>query len=449
MTRMAWLLIGCLLGVAPLGLSQATETAPRDAQLQFVVILTRHGVRSPTGKPGRYDAYSAAPWPAWSVPPGNLTPHGFALMKLFGAFYREALAAEGLLAPAGCADAEHTSIVADSDQRTRETGAALATGMFPGCQMAVQALPEGDADPLFHSLHAGVGSDDRTLALAAVLGSIGGRASNLTLAWHPQLEVLDRTLAGCGRAPAANAKRKSIFDAPASQGTGEHDSEVRGPLTIGSSMAETLLLEYAEGMRGEALGWGCLDEEGLREVMQLHTAEAEIKERNPVIARMNGSNLLDHILEALQQSASGKAVDGAPGKPGGRVLFLVGHDTNIASVAGLLDLHWIIDGRRDDTPPGGALIFELWRSADGAQSLRLYYTAQTLLQMRESAPLTLASPPDRVPVFVPGCGGPDMSCPLDAFAAAVRSAVDPAYIKIGSRQNFSAPQSRSGDAGTP
>jgi len=408
------------------------------AQLKFVVILTRHGVRSPTGKASRYDAYSAAPWPAWNVPPGDLTAHGFALMKLFGAYDRASLAAEGLLAPDGCADATRVSIVADSDERTRETGRALSEGMFPGCDVAVQAGAEDDPDPLFHPVHAGLGAPDPSLALAAVAGSIGGDAGNLTEAYYPQLEALDHLLAGCGRAPVTNAARRSILDVPVAQGAGDHASELRGPLSVASSMAETLLLEYAEGMKGEELGWGCLDEGKLREIMQLHAAEAEITDRTPAIARMNGSNLLAHILDALEENARGKAVQGAPGKPGDRVLFLVGHDTNIASVAGLLDLHWIIDGRRDDTPPGGALTFELWRSPDGTSAVRLYYTAQTLLEMREATPLSLANPPQRVPVFVPGCGRPDMSCSLDSFATTVRRVVDPAYVRTGSADRSAA-----------
>ena len=84
--------------------SQPTGTLP-DADLKFVVYLSRHGVRSPTGRPEQYNPYSAAPWPAWDVPPGYLTAHGFALMKLFGAYDRIELASQGLLAADGCADA--------------------------------------------------------------------------------------------------------------------------------------------------------------------------------------------------------------------------------------------------------------------------------------------------------------------------------------------------------
>lgn len=310
-------------------------------------------------------------------------------------------------------------------QRTRETGRALAEGIFPGCNVQVRARAEGVKDPLFHPMDEGVTAPDRALAAAAIAGRIGGDPNNLTEAYRPQLETLDRILAGCGKASTESKDRTSILNVPASlaSGSGDHLATLRGPVPVASTLSENLLLEYTEGMKGDRLGWGCLDETALRTVMQLHSAAADYSERTPAIARLYASNLLDAIGRSLDQAASGKPAPGALGNPGDRALIIVGHDTNIAAIAGALGLTWIIDGRRDDTPPGGALVFSLYRSmADNSLFVRVAYTAQTLAQMREARPLTLADPPASAPVFVPACGRADGSCSLADLEPALRKA---------------------------
>lgn len=417
------------IALAPAALMlQAQAPAKQNEQLRFVVYLSRHGVRSPTGDPGRYDSYSALPWPKWEVPPGYLTPHGYQLMKLFGAYDREWLAGKGLFAPSGCANVGQVAILADSDQRTRETGQALAEGMFPGCGVEIHALPEGSHDPLFHPIPAGAAQTDPVLETAAIRGRIGGDPNNLTTAYRSQLDALQRVLSDCGHAPAEARKPAALLEIPSSleSGSQKHPAELRGPLLTASSLTENLLLEYSDGRSSADVGWGCVDGTMLRSLMQLHSAAEDLKDRTPAVARRGASDLLDHILMAMEQQVTGNPEAGAPGKPGDRLLILVGHDTNVANVAGLLHLDWILDGRRDDTPPGGALVFELWQdSSTDAWSVRVDYTAQTLEQMRGAQALTLDHPPDRVPVFVPDCGRQDMSCTWPGFSSTVRHALQP------------------------
>ena len=221
-------------------------------------------------------------------------------------------------------------------------------------------------------------------------------------------------------------KRQSILDIPAklTPGTEDHLADLRGPLSTASTLTENLLLEYTEGMDASNVGWGCVNGTNLRSLLELHTAASEFSQRPKPIARAQASNLLHQILLSLSQAAEAKPVAGAISRVNDRVLFLIGHDTNIASIAGLLDLHWIADGRRDDTPPGGALVFELWRPAAGDEDLvRVYYTTQTLEQMRSETVLTSQNPPVRVPVFIPACSRADLSCALPDFELALRTLI--------------------------
>jgi 4-phytase/acid phosphatase len=403
--------------------------AHRDAHLQLVIVLSRHGVRPPLANQLKLEEYSAAPWPKWDVQAGYLTAHGFELMKFFGAWDREMFARDGLLAPAGCADASRVLILADSMERTRESGKALAEGMFPGCRIAVHSRSDGEPDPLFSPRKAGVGHPDSELAVAAIEGRIGGEIDSLTPAFRPQLAALDRVLSGCGHLPV-NSHRTSVFDVHSTLKTGSGDPPfmARGPIFTGGTLAADLLLEYTEGFSDAQTGWGCLDGATLRELMQVDAARWEFAFRTPAVARMYASNLLDHIRSTMEQSVTGKPVPGAIGKPGDRLVILVGHDTNIFTVAGALGINWVLDGRVNDAPPGGALIFELWQSSAGEPFVRLRFTTQTLEQMRRAEPLKLSNPPAEAPVFVPGCSRADLSCTLDGFSAAMRQATDPAFV---------------------
>jgi 4-phytase / acid phosphatase len=429
-------LIAILLAAnaATAGTPDTAATAPK---LRFAVILTRHGVRSPTWTLPDLNAYSAEPWPDWGVAPGNLTPRGSKLMTLFGSYYRRYFAAAGLLQSAGCEDAGHVYIRADAEARTRETGRALADGMMPGCSVAVQAVSEGK-DLLFRPLGADISQPDRALAAASISGRIGANPNALTEVYRQPFETLREVLFGCVPGTSCPVEEKpgkrSVLKQPSTVETGEsdHAGDVRGSLRIGSSLSEDFLLEYVNGMGGKDLGWGRLDRGKLLEIMRLHAAYADLARQTPYVARLQGSNLLSHILRSMEQAVKSSPVPGSLGAAGDRVLIIVGHDTNISNIAGLLRISWLLDGYQpNDTPPGGALIFELWQQAEGELAVSTYYAAQSLEQMRNALPLTLDSPPLKSPIFVPSCGTADqkITCPWKSFQHTIESAIDPAFVK--------------------
>ena len=369
-----------------LGAWSAGAAGVPKAELRYALIVSRHGVRSPTWDTARLNGYSTEAWPDWGVGPGELTPHGRAGVKLMGDYYRAWLSKAGLFGAGNCRDAARIYIRADGGQRTRETGRAFAESLLPGCEIPVTVEATGK-DPLF----GGVGKADPALAGKAVQARLGG-APAVPANYGPAFDALAQILTGGG------AARRTLTSATPDE-VGDGGLDVPRPLATASTLSEVLLLEYTEGMPESALGWGRLTKENLLQVLELHTAYADLARRTPYLARARGSNLLAHILASLEQAASGKPVAGALGRPDSAVALLAGHDTNLSNLSGMLDLGWRVPGQAvDDTPPESALVFSLWRESTGGWFVKLEFVTPSLDQMRRLEPLTLDSPPARVPV---------------------------------------------------
>jgi len=422
-TRGELLAVACLCAVTLPSLT--TAQAARGAQpgghaedrLKMVVVLSRHGVRSPTWKQDRLNGYSSLPWPQWSVTPGNLTTRGSELLKPFGSFDRAFFARAGLFDAQGCADGASVYIWADTDQRTQESGRALATGLFPNCTPAVRGLKEGENDSIFHSASDASAADGRK-AFAEFETRVAKPPAGDTT---ELLKQMQRVLLGCLPQADCTPQRTpeiKLPDAPtaARRGKGDHLVDLQGPLPLASTFSEDLLLEYAEGMPPESVGWGKVDEAQISRFLGLHTAYFDLMHRTPALAKIEASNLLLHIERTLQQAVQQKAVAGAVGNPGDKLVVRVGHDTNLAGVSELLGLHWTLDGRNDDTPPGAEFAFELWQASKGAYSVQVTITMQTLLQMRNLSELTFVAPPAREVLPLPGCLSNSHRCAWEDFA---------------------------------
>ena len=92
-----------------------------------------------------------------------------------------------------------------------------------------------------------------------------------------------------------------------------------------------------------------------------------------------------------------------------------------ANVAGMLSLSWRQAGYQTiQTPPAGALIFELRQTDAGARNVHAFYAAQSLDDMRHANGTSAV----RTPVPIPGCGN-GSNCRLDDFAKLVERALNP------------------------
>lgn len=389
---------------------------PQRSALRGVVILSRHGVRSALSSQ-RLDAYAAQKWPAWEVKDGYLTPHGFQLIQYFGAYYRALYASEGLFPTSGCP--KNAYLYANEIERTEQTALALGEGLAPGCALPVHTS-SAKVDALFGALPT-YGKANPQLAREATMGMFGADLNALYPRYASALATLESIL-GCDgtNCPLLSATPETLKTSSISG-----LAYASGGLESAAAAVDTLDLQYDDGMDA---GWGRATPEKLLEIAPLLHLSFVVNRGSPYASAAEGSNFLAHFAATIDQVATGKKNAQTRVPLSARFVDIVGHDTTIFEMATNLRLSWLMRGYQvNELPPGGALIFEVREPArGGAAFVRAFFSAQSYRQMHDATPLTLASPPMRVPVFIPGC--PSYDCPIATFDAVVRSHVDAAFV---------------------
>ena len=411
---------------------------PRGWQFDRAVVLSRHGVRPPTKPNSVIDREAATPWPDWPVPAGDLTARGYELMTIMGRYYRVLYGGTGLVEANICPPPNIVVAWTDVIERTRRSGAALLAGLYPRCPNPILAHQAdlSKPDPLFHPQPTPSCPMDAKADSATLLDRIGGNFDSLTREYAPQLSLMQQTLCPPG---TADGRACGLGSGPTRVEPSSEPGRLHltGPIGVAAFAAESFLMEAAEGKPWSEVAWGRLSGEGqLRELLKVNRLQMDLLQKTWPIARQHGSNMLAQIVGTLQDGHDfpGLQRRAEPVRLG----FLVGHDTNVANVARLLNLGWRIPGfEENDASPGGALSFELLQDTrNGQRYVRVLYLAQTLDQLRNATPLDFNTRPGMVEVAIPGCAGDlvQNACPLERFVAIARAAIDPACVTVRSPQ---------------
>ncbi|QLK61114.1 AppA family phytase/histidine-type acid phosphatase [Enterobacteriaceae bacterium Kacie_13] len=409
--------------------AHAGNTPPDGYQLEKVVILSRHGVRAPTKMTQTMRDVTPNVWPEWPVKLGYITPRGEHLVSLMGGFYRQTVQQEGLLASGDCPAPGVVYVWADVDQRTLKTGEAFLNGFAPQCGLTIHHQQNvKKEDPLFHPVKAGVCQMDKKQVQQAVEKQAGTAMDNLNPRYLPSLQRMSAVLnfpksAWCEQ-HSADKTCDFAQSMPSKLSIKDNGNKValEGAVGLSSTLAEIFLLEHAEGMPQPA--WGNIhSEEEWVSLLKLHNAQFDLLSRTPYIASHNGTPLLQTIASALDPKAAKGTLPGI--SPDNKLLFIAGHDTNIANISGMLGMSWTLPGQPDNTPPGGGLVFERWSDKTGKKFVSVKMMYQTLAQLREQTPLSLKTPAGIVQMKIPGCSDQTAKgyCPLATFTRLVDESV--------------------------
>jgi len=364
-------------------LMAAAPAGTQDLRVERVAILMRHGVRPPTKDPAMPVGFARDAWPKWSVTPGYLTERGAKAITLAGRADRAALA--DLISAGTCPAVGTVSLYSDSDQRTIATGDAWAAGFAPGCVITNTHRPQDEPDPDFNAIEMGIVDYDPAAADAVVKATLPASGiAAVEASERNNLSRIDAILCGAPSDTCGVTRKPSGLVPVASNAR----PKLTGALDRGSTAAQILLLEYADGKPLAEVGWGHATAADIAALGSLHATEFALLARPGYIAERNLAPIAARLRDALAP---------APDRP--RVTMIVGHDTDIANLGGLLGLHWRIPGfAADDPAPGGAVILSLLRNARGARFIRVVYRAQPLDAIRALTPQVIT-----VPLTIEGC----------------------------------------------
>lgn len=391
--------VAYLLILVALGLATSATAIASDTRVVQEVVLIRHGIRSPTAAPEKLAIYADQPWPAWDVAPGQLTAHGAALMRSWGAWYREHLTALNLTA-AGCDNS--IKLIADSTPRNRDSAAALWQGFAPGCHTTFDALPPDQPDPLFQGVrvHSNANDESEPSLPSAAMAEL----QKILLGCNDQ---------ACLNRASAQGKQALLMQKPAKA------------LKLAGTLAENLMLQYVQGMPLAQVGWGRADAAVIERIIVLHNASfaAEMHASDAPVSR--DGNLLAHVAATLATTAKQSSSLPSLATSGERSVVLVGHDTDLAAQASLLQLNWHNPAQPDDYTPATALIWQLLER-HGQYRVRMLVVQPTLtalragnVQARHALVITT--------LHLPACDN-QSDCPLSRFTRLVANAVPAAFV---------------------
>jgi 4-phytase / acid phosphatase len=404
-----------------------------DTKLKQVIIFGRHGVRTPALPNSTLDNFSVLPSPVFPVSGvANLTPNGGTNETILGGYFRLWLTREGLLTGNDSADAALAYFRANGTPLILGTARAFAVGFLPAVSVNINFTQEGD--PLFNPVNAGVARLDEQMAVAAVMGRLGGDPVSLASAYAPELALTRSVLFNYPVSqipvPATPAGKIDVTNLPfgAAAGNPAVPVDLKGLAAVIGAI-DPFVMEYADGLPASEVGWGQLTAGGISQIFRLYNLVLDLEYRTPYLARVQSSNVASHLLRSMVQAATGNAVTGTLGNPATKMIVLIASNTNLTGLAGLFHLDWIQPGYQADVcAPGGALVFELRQSqSTGEYIVRASYVAQTMDQLRNLTTLTLDTPPAIAPVFIPGCSvdNATFDCPLAELVEVAKQVIDP------------------------
>ena len=388
-------------------------------QLEQVLVLSRHSIRAPLSNSGSAVAeLTPHTWTEWTAPESELTLKGGVAETLMGQYFRKWLEDEGLIPENWIPQEGEARFYANARQRTVATAKYFSAGMLPNANVPVEYKDEiGAFDPVFKPVYTFMSDAYREAVLAQLSEQYGlSKDSETAKRLAEDFDLL-----------------ADVIDFEKSQGftSGEYtrwtpddtqivieegkETTVKGSIKTAQAAGDALLLQYYEMDDNEAAAFGKkLSEADWEKIADINTTYQSMRYNTPLIGVNTAHPMLLEIMSELKN-------------PTRKFTYLCGHDSNVASVLGALNVtdYSLPETVEKKTPIGVKLVLERWRAANGEELARVRLVYQSTEQLRSLQPLTLEAPPVSYAVELPGLEmNEDGFYRMDELYDCIQSAID-------------------------
>ncbi|WP_290143396.1 histidine-type phosphatase [Paramuribaculum intestinale] len=395
--------LAAILLSLPLGSVAQQQRSPefkQKYQLKEAVVLSRHNIRSPLSD-SKSDLGRMTPhqWTIWSAPKSELTLRGGAVETMMGQYFRKWAEDAGLFPENHQPSADDVNVQANSMQRCIATAQYFTSGFMPvgGVEVNHRYVPS-KMDPLFNPQLTKVSPEFVAIAMKQIAeqggkNGIRGISEQLRPDYELIIDVLDVDKSPMTKDNDPKLKALDNYD------TEFVFEQFREPgLKSGSALktlngaSDAFILQYYEepdtlkaafGHKLTRADWERLAH--IKDVYQdaLFTA--------PIVAVNVARPLIQYMYDELRS-------------PDRRFTFLVGHDSNLSSVATALGVepYELPAAIEKKTPIGSKIVVEKFEGKDGKTYADINIVYPTLEQLRNLQLITLDNPPMVYPLSLEG-----------------------------------------------
>ena len=393
----------CLAVAFPSLLAAQAQRSPefkQKYQLKEAVVLSRHNIRSPLSD-SKSDLGRMTPhkWTEWTAPKSELTLRGGVLETQMGQYFRKWAEDAGLFPVNHTPDADDVNVIANSMQRCIATAQYFTSGFMPvgGIKVIHRYMPS-KMDPLFNPQLTKVSPEFIATAMEQIK-AMGGKKGikGINEAIAPDYAMITEVL-DVDESPMAKEKNPKL------NALNNYDTELlwevyqEPRLKSGSALKElnsasdALILQYYEQPDTLKAAFGHnISRKDWEKIAHVKGTYQDVLFTAPIVAANVAHPLIQYMYDELRS-------------PARKFTFLVGHDSNLSSVATALGVeeYELPNAIEKKTPIGSKIVIEKFLGADGKEYADINIVYQSVDQLRNMELLDLNNPPIIYPLTLKG-----------------------------------------------